>query len=257
MKDVQLALRQVLYINKAFVRSPFAAFFTLVFPIMFLVIFSVIFGNGSVEVARGVTVRTATFYVPAIAAFSVITACYTNIAMSLSIARDSGALKRMRGSPMPAWAYMFARIVHAVLVAVLLVIICTAFGAVFYQATLPTSTLPAFLVALVVGAATFCALGVAVTSVIPTSDAAPAIVNASVLPLMFISNVFIPLQNPPQWIDILAKIFPVRHFSDALIGSFFQLNGSGLHTNDLLVLGAWGLGGVIVALRLFDWEPRI
>ena len=257
MKDVQLALRQVLYINKAFVRSPFAAFFTLVFPIMFLVIFSVIFGNGSVEVARGVIVRTATFYVPAIAAFSVITACYTNIAMSLSIARDSGALKRMRGSPMPAWAYMFARIVHAVLVAVLLVIICAAFGAVFYQATLPTSTLPAFLVALVVGAATFCALGVAVTSVIPTSDAAPAIVNASVLPLMFISNVFIPLQNPPQWIDILAKIFPVRHFSDALIGSFFQLNGSGLHTNDLLVLGAWGLGGVIVALRLFDWEPRI
>jgi len=257
MKDVQLALRQVLYINKAFVRSPFAAFFTLVFPIMFLVIFSVIFGNGSVEVARGVTVRTATFYVPAIAAFSVITACYTNIAMSLSIARDSGALKRMRGSPMPAWAYMFARIVHAVLVAVFLVIICAAFGAVFYQATLPTSTLPAFLVALVVGAATFCALGVAVTSVIPTSDAAPAIVNASVLPLMFISNVFIPLQNPPQWIDILAKIFPVRHFSDALIGSFFQLNGSGLHTNDLLVLGAWGLGGVIVALRLFDWEPRI
>jgi len=257
MKDVQLALRQVLYINKAFVRSPFAAFFTLVFPIMFLVIFSVIFGNGSVEVARGVTVRTATFYVPAIAAFSVITACYTNIAMSLSIARDSGALKRMRGSPMPAWAYMIARIVHAVLVAVLLVVICAAFGAVFYQATLPTSTLPAFLVALVVGAATFCALGVAVTSVIPTSDAAPAIVNASVLPLMFISNVFIPLQNPPQWIDILAKIFPVRHFSDALIGSFFQLNGSGLHTNDLLVLGAWGLGGVIVALRLFDWEPRI
>jgi len=257
MKDVQLALRQVLYINKAFVRSPFAAFFTLVFPIMFLVIFSVIFGNGSVQVARGVTVRTATFYVPAIAAFSVITACYTNIAMSLSIARDSGALKRMRGSPMPAWAYMFARIVHAVLVASLLVVICAAFGAVFYQATLPTSTLPAFLLALVVGAATFCALGVAVTSVIPTSDAAPAIVNASVLPLMFISNVFIPLENPPAWIDIVAKIFPVRHFADALIGSFFQLNGSGLHANDLLVLGAWGAGGLIVAVRLFDWEPRI
>ncbi len=257
MNDLKLALRQVLYINKAFVRSPFAAFFTLVFPIMFLVIFSVIFGNGSVPVAPGVTVRTATFYVPAIAAFSVITACYTNIAMSLSIARDSGQLKRMRGSPMPVWAYMFARIVHAVLVAILLVAICAAFGAVFYQATLPTTTLPAFLLALVVGAATFCALGVAVTTVIPNADAAPAIVNASVLPLMFISNVFIPLQNPPAWLDLTAKIFPVRHFADALIGSFFQLSGSGLHTNDLLVLGAWGIAGVIVAMRGFDWEPRL
>lgn len=257
MKDLGLALRQVVYINKAFVRSPFAAFFTLVFPIMFLVIFSVIFGNGTVPVAPGVTVRTATFYVPAIAAFSVITACYTNIAMSLSIARDNGGLKRIHGSPMPVWAYMSARIVHAVLVAVLLVAICAAFGAVFYQATLPTRTLPAFLLALVVGAATFCALGVAVTSLIPSADAAPAIVNASVLPLLFISNVFIPLVNPPAWLDIVSRIFPVRHFSDALIGSFFQLNGSGLHANDLLALGAWGIAGLVVAIRFFEWEPRI
>lgn len=257
MNDVKLALRQILYINKAFLRSPFAAFFTLVFPIMFLVIFSVIFGNGIVEVARGVTVRTATFYVPAIAAFSVVTACYTNIAMSLTVARDNGGLKRIHGSPMPVWAYMSARIVHAVLVAVLLVAICAAFGAVFYHATLPTHTLPAFLLALVVGAATFSALGVAVTSVIPTADAAAAIVNGSILPLMFISNIFIPLENPPAWLDITSKIFPVRHIADALIGSFFQLNGSGLHTNDLIVLGAWGVGGLVVAIRFFEWEPRI
>jgi ABC-2 type transport system permease protein len=177
--------------------------------------------------------------------------------MSLSIARDNGGLKRIHGSPMPVWAYMSARIVHAVLVAVLLVAICAAFGAVFYQATLPTRTLPAFLLALVVGAATFCALGVAVTSLIPNADAAPAIVNASVLPLLFISNVFIPLVNPPAWLDIVSKIFPVRHFSDALIGSFFQLNGSGLHANDLLVLGAWGIAGLVVAIRFFEWEPRI
>ncbi|MDQ2942343.1 MAG: ABC transporter permease, partial [Candidatus Dormibacteraeota bacterium] len=112
------------------------------------------------------------------------------------------------------------------------------------------------LLTLVVGAATFSALGVAITSVIPNADAAPAVVNASVLPLLFISNVFIPLQNPPAWLDLLSKIFPIRHFADALVSSFFQLNGSGLQTNDLLVLAAWGLGGLIVAVRFFSWEPR-
>jgi ABC-2 type transport system permease protein len=256
MNDLRRALMQIVYINKAFIRSPIAAFFTLVFPIMFLVIFSVLFGNGKMEVARGVTISVATFYVPAIAAFSVITACYTNIAISLSIARDTGALKRIRGSPLPVWAYMFAKITHSVLIAVLLVAICAAFGAVFYGATLPTTTLPAFLLALVVGAAAFCALGVAVTAVIPTSDAAPAIVNASVLPLLFISNVFVPLNNPPAWLDVVSKIFPIRHFADALVKSFFQLSGSGLQTNDLLVIGAWGLAGLVVAIRYFDWEPR-
>jgi ABC-2 type transport system permease protein len=257
VSDLRLALRQVWYINKAFLRNPASLFFTLIFPLMFLVIFSVIFGNGHIQVGPGQTVRVATFYIPSIAAFSVITACYTNIAISLTFSRDSGALKRIHGSPLPVWSYMFARIFHSIVIAILLVGICAAFGAVFYGATLPTSTLPAFAVTLVVGAAVFCILGVAISGFIPNADASPAVVNGTILPLLFISNVFIPLQNPPPWLDILGKIFPVRHFADALIGSFFNLNGSGLHTDDLLVLGVWGIAGLVVAIRFFQWEPRI
>jgi len=257
VRDVRLALRQIWYINLAFVRSPISAFFTVIFPLMFLVIFTVIFGNGTVQVGPGRTVSVATFYIPAISVFSVITATYTNTAISLTFSRDSGVLKRLRGSPLPAWAYMFARIAHSVLIGLLLVVVCSVFGAIFYHATLPTQTLPAFVLTLVVGAAAFSALGVAVTSVIPNADASPAVANATALPLLFISNVFIPLQNPPDWLDVTSKIFPVRHFADALIGSFFQLSGSGLHTNDLLVMGAWGIAGLVVAVRFFSWEPRV
>lgn len=257
MTDLRRALLQVVYTNKAFWRNPASAFFTLIFPLMFLVIFSVIFGNGKVTVARGVQVNTATFYVPAIAAFSVITACYTNIAIGLSFTRDAGVLKRIRGSPLPSWAFFFGRIVHAVLIAVLLVAICAAFGALFYHASLPTGTLPAFLLTLVLGAATFCALGVAITALVPNADASPAVVNASILPLLFISNVFIPLQNPPAWLEFFSKLFPVRHFADALVNSFFSLTGSGLQGSDLLVVGAWGVGGLLFAARFFSWEPRL
>src|SRR5437660_8139573 len=256
MRDLKLALRQVWYINNAFVRNPASLFFTLVFPLMFLVIFTVIFGNGHVLIAPGKTVRVATFYVPSIAAFSVITACYTNIAISLSFSRDSGALKRIHGSPLPVWSYILARILHAVSIAIVLVVICSVFGAAFYGATLPTTTLPAFLLTLVVGAAVFSALGVAVTALIPNADAAPAVVNATILPLLFISNIFIPLQNPSGWIDVVGKMFPIRHFADAMLGSFFQLSGSGLHANDLYVMGAWGIGGLIFAVLAFRWEPR-
>jgi ABC-2 type transport system permease protein len=78
-----------------------------------------------------------------------------------------------------------------------------------------------------------------------------------VLPLLFISNVFIPLQSPPAWLDLISKIFPIRHFADSLVGSYFQLSGSGLHANDLFVVAAWGIGGLVVAIRFFDWEPRV
>ena len=74
---------------------------------------------------------------------------------------------------------------------------------------------------LLVGAASFCALGFAITAVIPNADAAPAIVNASILPLLFLSGIFIPLgSNAPAWILWIARIFPVWHFAKRHAGGF-------------------------------------
>ncbi len=256
MSSARLLLRQLRYDNKAFWRNSTAAFFTFVFPLMFLVIFSVLFGNGSVRISADRTVRTSTFYVPAIATFSVITACYTNLAMFISFHRDGGILKRVRGTPLSPWVYLASRVIYSAAIAVLLVAICVAFGAVFYGAEVPTRTLPAFLLSLAIGAAAFSALGLAITGFIPNADAASPIVNASILPLMFFSNVFIPLQDPPAWVDVLGKVFPVRHFADAMSGAFFSVHGSGLRATDLLVIVAWGVGGLLLSLRSFSWEPH-
>jgi ABC-2 type transport system permease protein len=255
VNDLQLAARQVRYTNKAFWRNPASAGFTFAFPLMFLVIFTALFGNDTVNVF-GREVTTSTFYVSAIAVFSIITATYTNLAISVTFLRDAGILKRVRGTPLPAWAYMFGRIAHAILVALLLVAIVTAFGAAFYDAEVPTRTLPAFLTTIAVGAASFAALGLALTSVIPNADAAPAVVNFSILPLLFISDIFIPLEDPNAWYVQLSKFFPVRHFADAMKAAYFSPSGTGFRGEDLLVMGVWGVAGLILAVRFFSWEPR-
>ena len=255
MGDVALAVRQVRYTNRSFWRNPASAFFTFAFPLMFLVIFTALFGNDTIRVF-GEEINTSTFYVSAIAAFSIITATYTNIAIGVSFTRDQGVLKRVRGTPLPAWAYLFGRIVHAILVAFLLVIIVAAFGAAFYHAKIPTRTLPAYILTIVVGAASFAALGLAVTAVIPNADAAPPVVNASILPLLFLSDIFIPIQNPHAWYVTLAKIFPVYHFSQAMKAAYFSPVGNGVRGNDLLVIGIWGVAGAVLAARFFSWEPR-
>ena len=256
MNAFVLALRQVRYENRAFRRNPAAAFFTLVFPLMFLVIFNLLFGNNRMDVPGGTT-TTSTFIVPAIAAFSVINACYTNVAMSVSISRDQGLLKRIRGTPLPTWGFLFGRIAHAVLVAFVLVAIVTAAGALFYDVDMPTNTLPAFLITLAIGAAAFCSLGLAVTALIPNADASPAIVNASILPLLFISGVFIPMGDAPAWLNTFADVFPVKHFSSALLTAFNPFEtGAGFEPVRLAVLAGWGAVGLVVAVRFFSWEPR-
>jgi ABC-2 type transport system permease protein len=255
VSDVALALRQIQYTNKAFWRNPANAFFTFAFPLMFLVIFTGLFGNDNITVA-GREISVSTFYVSAIATFSIITATYTNLAINVSFTRDAGVLKRIRGSPLPSWAFMAGRIGHAILVTILLVAIVVTFGALFYDAEVPTRTLPAFLTTIAIGAAAFSALGLALTSVIPNADASPAIVNASILPLLFLSGIFIPIQDPNAWYVTVAKVFPVYHFAEAMNSAYFSLTGSGFESGDLLVMGAWGLAGVILAVLFFSWEPR-
>ncbi len=188
---------------------------------------------------------------------SVISACYTNIAIGICFSRDQGLLKRIRGTPLPSWAFLLGRIGQATLVAVLLVVIVTVAGALVYDVDVPTNAMPAFVIAAVVGAATFSTLGLAVTGLIPNADASPAVVNASVLPLLFISDVFIPLQDAPAWLTTVADIFPVRHFSLALQAAFNPFEqGSGFEWLHLGIMVAWAAGGLILAIRFFTWEPR-
>ncbi len=83
MNTLMLSLRQTKYELLAFRRNPAAVFFTFVSPLMFLVIFNVVFGDQDIEVQGG-QIDTSTFYVPGIVGLSVISACYTNVAMSIS-----------------------------------------------------------------------------------------------------------------------------------------------------------------------------
>jgi ABC-2 type transport system permease protein len=256
MSDLQLAAQQVKYTNRSFWRNPASAFFTFAFPLMFLVIFNLLFGSQDIG-PPGQKVSGSTFYVPAVAAFAVITACYTNIAIRTSFSRDAGVLKRVRGTPLPAWSFMVGQVAHATLIAILLVAIVVLAGQLFYDVELPTTTMPAFLVTLAVGAAAFSALGLAMVGFIPNADAAPAVVNASILPLLFISDVFIPLDEAPAWLTTVADVFPIRHFSQAMLDAFNPFTeDSGFRWDDLGVLALWGIAGVVIALRFFTWEPR-
>jgi ABC-2 type transport system permease protein len=245
--------RQFRFTNKAFWRNPASAFFTFIFPLLFLVIFTSLLGNSDFALTSTITIKTSTYYVFSMAAFGLISACYTNIAISVVFAREGGILKRLRGTPLPARSYLIARVLHATFVGFLLVAITVVFGRVAYQAHLPgaTDTL-LFVLTLLVGAGCFAAIGLAVSGMVPNEDAGPPIVNAIILPLLFLSGVFIAADNPPSWVNWVGRIFPVRHLVDAMRASYL---GAPFHWSDILVMAVWLVGAVIVAARTFKWEP--
>lgn len=254
MRAATMTLAQLRYVNKAFWRNPASAFFTFALPLMFLAIFTALLGNGEILVG-GRDVSLSTYYVAGMTSFAVITACYNNIAISLTFQRDMGVLKRTNGTPLPAAVYLNARVLHALFVSVLLVAITVAFGGLLYDADPPVGAdLVRFLAMLAVGAVSFCALGFAATAIIPNADAAAPIVNATILPVLFVSGIFIPVgDNAPAWLTWTANIFPVKHFADGIQASFV---GTPFHWNDLLIVAGWGVAGSLLAVRFFSWEPR-
>jgi ABC-2 type transport system permease protein len=255
--DLVLVTRFARSANRAFWRNPAAAFFTLFLPVFFLVVFSALFGNEPLDI-NGHQVSSATFTMIGIITFSVVSACYTNLAISVTTARETGFLKRVRGTPIPRWTFLSGRILQTVVVALVLVVICFAFGALAYHVKVPVATLPALVITLIIGAAAFAALGLAVTTLVPNSDAAPAVVNFSVFPFFFVSNVFIPISNPPQWLSILTHIFPIGPFNEAIKTAVVPpLGSTGFNGGDLLILAIWGVGGALIAFRSFSWEPHV
>ncbi len=248
MTVARLIGRQVRYENTAFWRNPAAAFFTFAFPLIFMVLFNLILAGDEGSAAA------AQFYTPAIITFSIVNACYTSIAMTVSLARDEGILKRVRGTPLPGWAYLIARMLQSVLVALLLVVIVAITGRLFFGVALPLDQLPLLIVVLVVAGASFCALGLAMVGLIPNAAAAPAIVNATVLPLYFISDVFVRLDESSV-LATIGDLFPIRHLANALQAVWNPVVHP-FDPVDLVWIIGWGILGLVVAMRTFTWEPR-
>ena len=159
---------QIRYQNKIFWRTPISAFFTLVFPLMFLIVFGLIIGSEDIE-GTGLTV--AQFYAPALAVFGAVSATYTNLAISTAIARDEGILKRVRGTPLPAWCYIAGRVGSAIYMAFLSVLIMLVAGIVFYGLKIYAESVPALILTFLVGVGTFAVLGLLLAGLSPSGTA--------------------------------------------------------------------------------------
>ena len=253
--DAAVLSRQLGYEQKIFWRTPAAAFFAFIFPIIFLVVFATLFKGSTAHVGT-VSVSWNDYYIPSLITFGVIGASFTNIAISVAIRRDNGVLKRFRGTPLPPWVFMLAVVFSAVIVAAILTVLTILFGIFVYGVHVPQH-IGALILTLAVGAGTFCALGLAITVVIPNAEAGPAIINGVLLPIVFISGTFFPV-DPSSILAKIAEVFPVRHFITAMFNAFdpARTSASGFSGNDLIIMAAWGVAGLFIAVRRFRWEPR-
>lgn len=254
--SARLLAVQTSYQNKIFFRSPAAAFFTLVFPLFIFIVFSLVFGN---EYIDALGVNMSQYFGPAMAVFAAVSASYTNIASVTAYQRDEGILKRVRGTPLPAAVYHGGKIISATYVAVISVVAMMAVAVVFYGLHIYSETLAAAIVTFFVGVACFASLGMLVAGLVNSGEAATAVTNATLLPLAFISGIFmVPSDDAPAWLDTVADIFPLKHFVVPFTDAFNPTYvGSPWQWDHLAYMALWGAVSLVIGIRFFKWESKV
>jgi ABC-2 type transport system permease protein len=246
-----LALAQVRYQLMLLLRSPLGFFLSIVFPLLLLVCLKVITPShpvGGLPYAQWVT--------PAMCAFCLLNACYVTVITSMVLAREEGTLKRLRGTPLPAWTYLAGRCGSAFVTSVTACGVIIATAVAFFNVNVPWRAFGYFAAAAFLGIACFFLIGAAVTTVVPKAETALPIAFGTVLPLAFISDVFFYVSHPPTWLHDLASAFPVVPVARAMEDSFNPATQSWpMPLSGLLVVLGWSTAAIVVIALAFRWEP--
>lgn len=254
MRDLRLVLTATRYQLLSLTRNRRAIVFSLVFPTVLLVMFNSVFVKSSDTVElSGVTIDGHTYFTGSMLAYAIMLAGFSSLAISLVTQREGGQLKRLRGTPVPAWTFMAATVLRSVITVGLMSLVLLTIGHFAYDVQIPGHTLPDLVLYVVLGVAAMCSAGIAATVAIGDVDSAGSVLPLIAVVLSLISGIFVSIDQLPTWLAEVARVFPVYHLTSGLQ---MALGGAAFDAGNAAVLVLWGLGGIAVAARRFRWEPQ-
>ena len=245
---------------RQFLRSREQVMFTLAFPAIMIVVFGSIFSD---EIAPGV--KYTQYFVTGMIATGLMTVGFQALAIQISMERDKGVLKRLRGTPMPRWVYFGGKVQMVATVAVLETAILLTVASLWFDLALP-DTAAKWLTLLWVGTlgVAACTLsGIAFSSLARTGRSAPAVVTPVALILQFVSGVFFVFTSLPSWMQNVAALFPLKWMCQGLRSvflpeSFGTQEPAGSYDLGMVavVLGGWCVLALLLCLTTFRWTTK-
>lgn len=257
MSTLQLAVHQARYDLRAFLRDPRARGFTFAFPVVMLVIFLYLF-HGSTISDAGQRLSAAGYYVPRLAAMTMVGATLASLTITIVNKRQSGALKRRRATPVPAWVLVAGDAFTTVLSAIAVVAVLIIIGAAFYHFRTDAAGIGMAVVACIVGGAAFCCMSYALSTFTGSADSVGPAIQLATLPVYVVSGIYIPDSDLPHWLNTVGEVLPVRPLAVALESALVPATNHGSHLDGtgLLIVAAWGLAGLLIAVWRFSWVPH-
>jgi ABC-2 type transport system permease protein len=247
---VRLLVHELRAQQRLFWRSRELAFFTFMLPVILFFLLGSTYGDDEIDGVRG-----ADYLLAGMLGYGAVSTTFAGLAILLVVRREQGILKRLRATPLPASTYLAAVLVSIVLVFALETALMLAIGRLSFDTAFPDRWI-SLAAALLLGSITFAALAVGLSGLVRSAEGSSAVVNAIYLPLSFISGAFFSADSFPDFLQALAELLPLSYFIELVRD--VMLHGQRLwdEPTAVAVISAWGIVGLVAALRYFRWEPR-
>ena len=245
---MRLFLHELKAEQRLYWRSREAAFFTFLFPILLYVLVSA-FYTGKIEGHPAGRVLLA-----GLLGYGAATTTFAGIAIFLVVRRENGILKRLRATPLPPFVYISALLASTLLVFAAEAVAMVLLARFAYHVGIP-DRLGSLALALLLGAAAFTALGIALTAAIRSAEGASAVVNLIVLPMAFLSGSFGPTRHYPHVLRALADALPLTYLIRLVRGAVVFGEPIWARPTAVAVVAVWGLIGLVLSVWAFRWEP--
>jgi ABC-2 type transport system permease protein len=245
---MKLFLHELRYEQLLFWRSREAAFFVFTFPLILFVLLS------SVYTGRYLEKPAAWSVLAGILGYGAANTGFAGLALLLVTRREMGFLKRVRSTPIPPTVYLSAVLTSMLLIFLLQAIAVLVLGKLLKSTPFPHHPL-SMLLALLLGASAFAAMGLGITSLIRSAEGSSAAVNTILLPMAFLSGGFGPTAHYPRVLQAIGDVLPLKYFVQLVYSIYLHGHQIWARPGSIAVLGAWGIAGAIVAIRHFRWEP--
>ena len=242
-------LHQLRFEQKVFWRSREAAVFIFIFPLLLYALLGSVYGD-EIDGVPAVDVLLAGLF-----GYGAANTAFAGLAIILVGRREAGVLKRLRATPLTPAVYLTAVLLSTLATFALQSVSLLGLGGLAFDASMPANWL-GFAGAIVLGVACFAGLGLAAAALIRSAEGVSAVVNVVVLPMAFLSGAFGPTQDFPAVLQAIADVLPLTYFIDIVDGVYLDGDSFFADPKALAIVLAWGLAGVVVALRRFGWMPR-
>lgn len=258
---VRIGLSRVVPELKMFYRRPEQLALTFSMPAVICVLLGSIF---SAKVP-GTQTSAGAVIAASMLAYGIMSTSFINLGIGIAADRETGALRRLRGTPATASSYFIGKIMLVAIASFAEAVILLLVGVMIFRLHLPTDVFGWFTLTWVflLGIVSCSLLGIFVSNLASNALSAAVITNGPAVGLQFLSGTYVPLMVLPTWMLIIGSFFPVKWMAQGFRSVLlppqmvvFEPAGSWEHGRTFLVLAAWSIVGLLACLSVFRWSDR-